>query len=267
MLNEYINHWLSIQGVKQIIELFERNGNDIRFIGGCVRDAILGNISSDIDFAINCTPDTTVKLLRKNNINTLEYGKKYGTVTAVIGTKNFEITSLREDINQSGRYTEVKFTTNWEKDAFRRDFSFNAININSKGKIEDYFNGIDDLRLQQVKFIGDIEKRIKEDYLRILRYFRFLGLFSRPNLIEGYEQKLYSNLPELRKHVSNDRIRNEILKFLKNKYKMNSLMDVNNPAKLNVLINTINKWWIKDQYKLGLQKCMNQINLLIMEQS
>ena len=166
--------------------------------------------------------------------------------------KTIEITSLREDINQSGRYTEVQFTDDWEKDAMRRDFTLNAINISPAGKIEDYFNGQKDIKLQQVKFIGSIEERIQEDYLRILRYFRFLGLFKNPNLIDGYEKILYRNLPQLRQHVSNDRIRNELLKTLKNIFRMNSIVNSKDPSQLNILIKTINNWWTEDKYKLGL---------------
>ena len=266
MMAAYLHFWFSVRGITQIIEIFKNEHHDIRFIGGCVRDALLGNESSDIDFAINCDPDITAKLLIQNNIEILEYGKKYGTITAVIGKKNFEITSLREDKNPSGRYTEVQFTDNWQKDAMRRDFTFNAININSAGQIEDYFDGQNDLKLQQVKFIGSIEERIKEDYLRILRYFRFLALFETPNLIDGYEEILYKNLPQLRKHVSNDQMRNELLKMLKHKFKMNSFLNLRNFNEANTLIQTIREWWIKDQYKLGINKCMNKINELIIKQ-
>ena len=92
MITAYLNFWLSVQGISQIIEIFEKEKHDIRFVGGCVRDALLGNKNSDIDFSINCNPDITAKLLIKNNIEILEYGKKYGTITAVIGKKNIEIT-------------------------------------------------------------------------------------------------------------------------------------------------------------------------------
>lgn len=263
MLITYLNFWFSIQGISQIIEIFEKEKCDIRFVGGCVRDAFLGNKSSDIDLSINCNPDITSNILIKNNIEILEYGKKYGTITAVINRKNFEITSLREDKNQSGRYTEVQFTDDWQKDALRRDFTFNAININSTGKIEDYFNGQTDIKHQQVKFIGSIEERIQEDYLRILRYFRFLGLFKNPNLIDGYEKILYRNLPQLRQHVLNDRIRNELLKTLKNIFRMNSFVNSKDPTQLNILIKTINNWWTEDKYEPGLHQCMNKINELI----
>jgi len=260
---EYLNYWFSIKGIAQIIELFEKEKHDIRFVGGCVRDALLGNKSSDIDFAINCDPNTTADLLIKNKIEILEYGKKYGTITAVIGKNFFEITSLRKDKNQSGRYTEVIFTKDWQQDAQRRDFTFNAINITPTGKIEDFFNGQNDIKLQKVKFIGSIEERLQEDYLRILRYFRFLGLFENPFSIDEYEEIIFKNLSQLRKNVSNDRIRQELLKMLKNKFKLNSILNPKNPNEKNILINTVQKWWNEDQYELGLHRCMNIINELI----
>jgi len=266
MMSEYIKYWFSIDGVEQIIDLFEKQKIDIRFVGGCIRDALLGNKISDIDFAVNCNPDVTSKILNQNNFMFLEYGKKYGTITAVIKKKNFEITSLREDIKSTGRYTDVKFIDDWYKDAIRRDFTFNAINIKPTGKIEDYFNGQHDIKLQQVKFIGPIEDRIQEDYLRILRYFRFLGLFENLNFIDGYEEVLYKNLPQLRKHISNDRIRDELIKMLKNKFKMNSISKHQNSNETNTLINMIRKWWTEDHYELGLHKCMNKIDALIINQ-
>ena len=263
MISKYINYWISINGVAQIIEIFDKQKIDIRFVGGCIRDALLGNINSDIDFAVNCNPDHTSKILNQNNIASLEYGKKYGTITAVIEKKNYEITSLREDINPTGRYTEIKFTNDWYKDASRRDFTFNAINISSTGKVGDYFNGQQDIKNQQVKFIGIIGDRIQEDYLRILRYYRFLGLFENPSFIDGYEEVLNNNLPQLRQNVSNERIRDELLKMLKNEFKMNSIFKQQNYNEINILISTIRKWWIEDSYELGLNKCMNKIDSLV----
>ena len=263
MTSKYINYWISINGVSHIIEIFEKQKIDIRFVGGCIRDALLGNINSDIDLAVNCNPDHTSKILNQNNIVFLEYGKQYGTITAVIEKKNYEITSLREDINPTGRYTEIKFTNDWYKDASRRDFTFNAINISSTGKVGDYFNGQQDIKNQQVKFIGSINDRIQQDYLRILRYFRFLGLFKNPNIIKEYEEVLYEHLPQLRKHVPNYRIRDELLKMLKNEFKMNSIFKHQNYKETNILIATIRKWWTEDSYELGLYKCMNEIDSLV----
>ena len=265
MIRKYLDYWFSLNGIAQIIEIFQKEKQDIRFIGGCVRNALLGVKTSDIDLAISCNPNITADILIQNNIKALEYGKLYGTITAVIDKKNIEITSLREDQNQSGRYTEVVFTNDWYKDALRRDFTFNAININPEGKIEDYFNGQNDLKNQLTHFIGEIEQRIQQDYLRILRYFRFLGIFEKPILNKNYENILYSNLDNLKIHVKHDRIRIELLKMLKNKFKMNSIINLHDRRKSNTLIKTIKEWWIEDQYDLGLQKCMNTIDELIMK--
>ena len=125
--NKYLAHFFSIDGVSQIIEIFDKEKIEIQFVGGCVRDALMKKKIFDIDFSINCDPKITLKVLSQNNIAVLEYGKMYGTITAVIHKNKFEITSLREDLNQSGRYTDIIYTNDWSKDARRRDFTFNAI--------------------------------------------------------------------------------------------------------------------------------------------
>lgn len=262
-MSEYLNFWFSILGVSQIVELFIKSKIEIRFVGGCVRDALLGEKNSDIDFVVNCKPNIVCKILLRNNVEFLEYGKKYGTIIAVINKKNFEITSLREDKNPKGRYTDVVFTEDWYKDAQRRDFTFNAISMTYEGKIFDYFEGQRDLKLQQIKFIGNISERIKEDYLRIMRYFRFLGLFEKPIMITGYEKILNEQLPNLRKHVSNNRIREELIKMLKNNFKINSLVSLTSMNKSNDLIKTIREWWTEDKYELGLKTYINKIDKLV----
>ena len=192
-----------------------------------------------------------------------EFGKKYGSIIAILDKTKFELTSLREDINQKGRHTDVIYTNDWYKDSLRRDFTFNAINIGIEGTVEDYFDGIKDINESRIKFIGNIEERIEQDYLRILRYFRFLGLFEKPNLIQKYEDSLYKNLSQLRIYVSQEQIRNEILKMMKNKFKMNSFVNLKNKNETNTLIQKIKTWWIEDQFDLGIKQCMNKIDELI----
>ena len=171
----YLPYFFSVPGVSQIIEIFDKEKIEIQFVGGCVRDALMEKKIFDIDFSINCDPTRTVKVLSQNNIVVLEYGKKYGTITAVIQKNKFEITSLREDQNQSGRYTDIIYTNDWSKDARRRDFTFNAMYMSPFGKITDYFFGKNDIHLQTVRFIGDIEKRIQEDYLRVEAIRKVIG--------------------------------------------------------------------------------------------
>ena len=260
MNEKLIDQFISMEGVKDIIRIFTEENVEICFVGGCVRDALVGLQSYDIDFAVNCVPEDTIKVLGKKNIKFDDYGKKYGSIQAKINNKKFEITSLREDVNQKGRDTDVKFTNDWLKDALRRDFTMNAIYLSPSGKIYDYFDGQRDLANQQIRFIGDVEQRIQEDYLRILRFYRFLGYFKNKKILDNYEKILCRNIPMINNHISNEVMRSEILKMLKNKYAINSFSDFHNPTLKNDLIQKINDWWIRDDYHLGIQKCMNEVN-------
>ena len=146
---------------------------EIRYVGGCIRRIIKDEFVDDIDLATNLNPQQVCDCLKSNNINFYETGIEHGTVTATIDNYSFEITSLREDVETDGRHAQVKFSTDWKKDASRRDFTINAIYSDIDGNLFDPFNGKDDLEKGIVKFIGEPQERIKEDYLRILRYLRF----------------------------------------------------------------------------------------------
>ena len=137
---------------------------EIRYVGGCIRKIIKEEQVDDIDLATNLNPNQVCDALKSNNINFYETGIEHGTITAVIEDYTFEITSLREDIKSDGRHAEVKFTTDWKKDASRRDFTINSIYSDLDGNLFDPFNGKNDLEKGVVKFIGDPEQRIKEDY-------------------------------------------------------------------------------------------------------
>ena len=146
---------------------------EIRYVGGCIRKIIKKEEVDDIDLATNLNPQEVCIALKKNNIDFYETGIEHGTITAVLDDYSFEITSLREDILTDGRHAQVKFSTDWKKDASRRDFTINSIYSDIDGNLFDPFNGKEDLDNGIIRFIGDPEKRIKEDYLRILRYLRF----------------------------------------------------------------------------------------------
>src|SRR6056300_1537837 len=164
--------------VKKIFNLINNysSNSEVRYVGGCIRKIIKEELVDDIDLATNLNPQQVCEVLKKNNINFYETGIEHGTITAVIEGYNFEITSLREDIETDGRHAQVKFSTDWKKDASRRDFTINAIYSDIEGNLFDPFNGKEDLEKGLVKFIGDPEQRIKEDFLRILRYLRFFFL-------------------------------------------------------------------------------------------
>lgn len=160
----------------KILELL----NGSRLIGGCVRDALIGIANSDIDIATKMLPIEVINKLTENGIKVVPTGIQFGTVTAFLDNEKFEITTLRKDINCFGRYANVQFTNNFEEDAARRDFTINALSYCPiEEKLYDYFNGLQDIEQKRVVFIGNAEERIKEDYLRILRFFRFSGNYAK----------------------------------------------------------------------------------------
>ena len=155
------------------------NNSEIRYVGGCVRKVINNEVIDDIDLAVNLNPDEVSKILKKNNIKFYETGIEHGTITALINKKKFEITSLRKDILTDGRHAKVEFSNDWYEDALRRDLTINSIYADIDGNLFDPFNGKKDLENGEVKFIGVADARIKEDYLRILRYVRFFINYSK----------------------------------------------------------------------------------------
>tara|TARA_Y100001958_G_scaffold158370_1_gene156027 strand:+ start:177 stop:1310 length:1134 start_codon:yes stop_codon:yes gene_type:complete len=184
------------------------------YVGGCVRKILNNEKVDDIDLATNLNPKQVCEILKKNNIKYYESGIRHGTITAVIDKFNFEITSLREDISTDGRHAEVRFSKDWKEDASRRDFTINSIYSDLEGNLFDPYNGKKDLEKGFVNFIGDPEKRIKEDYLRILRYIRFFINYSKqPHKLEII-RRLKVNLEGVSK-LSKDRLLDELKKMIK----------------------------------------------------
>ncbi len=196
-----------------IIDAIEEFGGEARLVGGCVRDSILQRDVHDIDLATNLLPNQTIKALNLRNIKTIPTGLKHGTITAILNQRSFEITTLRHDMKCDGRHAKVEFTNNWQADASRRDFTFNALYADKHGHIYDYFGGIEDLKAQRLNFIGNAEDRIKEDYLRILRAFRFHAKICVGDLSDEILSvcKKHSHMIQ---NLSGERIRDEILKLL-----------------------------------------------------
>ena len=193
----------------------------VRFVGGCVRKAICGESIDDIDLATSFEPNEVKKRLNKENIKVLDTGISHGTVTAILNKKKFEITTLRKDVSTDGRHANVEFTSNWEEDASRRDFTINAIYADIEGRIFDPLNGISDLQNGIIKFIGPSEERIQEDYLRILRYFRFFTQYSKADYDQNIIRSIKQYINGLNK-ISNERIFDELKKILtlKNVYRL-----------------------------------------------
>ena len=260
MNNNSLFSLLDKNEVKTIINIFKKEGIDICLVGGCVRNAILNRQINDIDCAVNAKPNFVVKILKKNNIKFKDFAIQYGLVTAFIENQKFEITSLRRDVNQQGRHTEIEYTDDWKIDAERRDFTINAIYLTSDGKLLDFFDGLKNLQECKVKFIGNIEQRVKEDFIRILRYYRFLGIFQKPKIIPNYESFLQNNFMNIFQNLSNEIIRVEILKMLKNPFPINSFSKIANPKQKNYWLQIVNKHFSDQNYNLGLESCLNKVN-------
>ena len=196
------------------LALIDALGSDnMCFVGGAVRDSLLGISATDVDIATPHTPEAVQRLLGKASIKTIPTGLQHGTITAVYGGATCEITTLRRDVATDGRRAVVEFTDSWQADALRRDFTINALYVTSNGMIYDPVKGLDDLRDKVVRFIGDAEKRIEEDALRILRFYRFTGLFA--SQIDENGHVACRKCREMLDGLSVERTRDELLKILR----------------------------------------------------
>ena len=188
--------------------------SEIRYVGGCIRKIIKKEKVDDIDLATNLEPNQVCDALKKNQISYYESGIEHGTITATIENKKFEITSLRKDIFTDGRHAKVEFSKNWKDDASRRDFTINSIYSDKDGNLFDPYDGKKDLEKGLINFIGDADKRIKEDYLRILRYLRFfLNYSNQPHSAETIKS-LKINIGGISK-LSKERLLDELKKIAK----------------------------------------------------
>lgn len=172
--------WMTAPETRAVIEALEnKEAGSARFVGGCVRNAIMGRPVDDIDIATTLEPKEVMKALMAAGLKVAPTGLAHGTVTAIANSKPFEITTLRKDVETDGRHAVVAYTKDWAHDAARRDFRLNAIYAAPDGEIFDPVGGVADAQAGRVIFIGDAHDRIREDYLRILRFFRFSAHYSR----------------------------------------------------------------------------------------
>ena len=186
--------------------------SEVRYVGGCIRRILNNEEIDDIDLATNLKPDETINALKNNQINFYETGIDHGTITANINGKDFEITSLRRDVSTDGRHANVEFSESWYEDASRRDFTINSIYSDLNGNLYDPFNGKEDLEKKIIKFIGNAEKRIKEDYLRILRYIRFSLNYSNLTHQDTVKKIIKQNISGISK-ISSERLLSELKKI------------------------------------------------------
>jgi poly(A) polymerase len=205
--------WITAPETRAVMDALMAFGADVRFVGGCVRDALCNRPVTDIDIATPDLPDTVMQLLTSVGIKAIPTGIDHGTITAVINKKTFEITTLRRDVKTDGRHAEVEFGTSWIEDAKRRDFTINTLSASLDGDVYDPGSAISDLSYGWVKFVGRASERIEEDYLRILRFYRFYGSFTQPYADIDAIAACRTAAPNLQK-LSGERIRQEFLKIL-----------------------------------------------------
>jgi poly(A) polymerase len=205
--------WLTFAETRELVDAL--GAENMRYVGGAVRDSLLGLPVSDIDVAVTLPPETVIERLKFAKIKVIPTGLDHGTVTAIVDQQSYEVTTLRNDVKTHGRRADVAFTDSWEEDAKRRDFTFNALYLDEDGNIYDYFDGLSDLENGHVRFIGDANTRIEEDGLRILRYFRFLARFGIENT-SGDSKGLDAAVAQakLLTFLSGERIREELKKLL-----------------------------------------------------
>jgi poly(A) polymerase len=206
--------WRHRPGMDRLLAALGAGAGETRFVGGCVRDTLLGLEASDVDLATRIAPGEVVRRLEKARIKAVPTGLAHGTITAVIGGKPVEVTTLRRDVATDGRRATIAYTEDWREDAARRDFTINALSADpASGEVFDYFGGLADLEAGRVRFIGDPLQRIAEDHLRILRFFRFHARFGKGAPDEAALDACSSRANDLMA-LSRERIADELLKLL-----------------------------------------------------
>ena len=205
--------WFRWPGTQAVFACLNRDGFEARAVGGAVRNSLLGLPVTEVDFATTATPEDTIRLAARAGFKTVPTGIAHGTVTLIACGVPFEATSLRRDVETDGRHAAVAFGTDWAEDARRRDFTMNALYADAQGAVHDPLGGLADLREERVRFVGDPARRIREDYLRTLRFFRFsAGYAQGPFDAEGVAAAIRERmgLPRL----SRERVRMELLRIL-----------------------------------------------------
>ena len=200
-------------GVPRVLDLLNEGGEETRIVGGAVRNALLGRSVGEVDIATTAVPDEVMRRAAAANIKFAPTGVEHGTVTLIIDGRPYEVTTLREDVETFGRKAKVAFGRDWTRDAERRDFTINAMSVDRDGTVYDYVGGSQDLAAQRVRFIGEAARRIAEDYLRILRFFRIHAAYGAGPVDRDGLRACIAGRAGLA-NLSAERIRSEILKLL-----------------------------------------------------
>ncbi len=205
--------WMTEGPAAKVMRALTAEGDQARFVGGCVRDALVGRAIRDIDIATPLSPQRVTELLHKAELKAVPTGVDHGTITAVADKTGVEVTTLRLDVETDGRRAKVAFTDDWKADAARRDLTINALSAEANGTVHDYFEGLADLAAGRVRFVGDPGQRITEDYLRLLRFFRFHADYATGGFDAAAIAAAKEMAPNLQS-LSGERLRQETLRLV-----------------------------------------------------
>jgi len=235
--------WLKAKPLQALFKALNRDGGEVRVVGGAVRNTLLGTGVSDVDLATTHVPDETVRLATEAGFKPVPTGIEHGTITVVVQGHPFEVTTLRQDIETDGRHAKVAFGTDWKADAERRDFTINALYATADGTIIDDVGGLADIESRTLRFIGDAEQRIREDYLRILRFFRFFAWYGsgRP---EAEGLRASARLKDGLSQLSAERVWSELKKLLSARDPSRALLWMRQGGVLNLILPESEKWGI-----------------------
>lgn len=235
--------WLSQSGLQKLLAILSQGGEEARIAGGAVRNALLGEGVADIDIATTALPQETIRRVEAAGFKAIPTGIEHGTVTAIVDGRPVEITTLRADVATDGRHATVAFGRDWKADAGRRDFTINALYATADGTVIDHVGGLADLETRTIRFIGDAEARIREDYLRILRFFRFFARYGsgRPDA-EGL--KACARLKDGLDRLSAERVWSELKKMLSARDPSRALLWMRQAGVLTKILPESEKWGI-----------------------
>ena len=235
--------WLHDEGLQKLLHCLSENGEEARVVGGAVRNQLLGYPVNDIDIATTCVPDEIIKRVSGNGFKAVPTGYEHGTITVVVKDHSYEVTALRADIEPDGRRAKVIFGRDWKNDAQRRDFTINAIYADANGKIYDDVNGLADIETETLRFIGTAEERIREDYLRILRFFRLYAWVGKGRP-DAEAIKACARLKDGLLQLSAERVWSEVKKMLFAPDPTRALLWMRQAAILGIILPETEKWGI-----------------------
>ncbi|TWG97132.1 poly(A) polymerase/tRNA nucleotidyltransferase (CCA-adding enzyme) [Mesorhizobium sp. J18] len=241
--------WLADAGLQKLLAALSAEGELARIAGGAVRNALLGQPVTDIDIATTTLPDETVRRAQAAGFKTVPTGYEHGTITVVVKGRGHEVTTLRADVETDGRRARVRFGKDWEQDAARRDFTINALYAEADGTVVDLVGGLADLESRTLRFIGDPEDRIREDYLRILRFFRFFAWYGRGRP-DAAGVKACARLKDGVARLSAERVWGELKKLLSAPDPARALLWMRQTGVLTFVLPETEKWGIDSVHGL-----------------